>query len=157
MHITLCILALQLPFLLDGEIPSHRVEPDGDPAKSMDWNLLIGKHQDRLGYTWIEFGRISESGDGEYVTLGCALRAVKGKKIHSRWYFITRLRMGADLFLLSENNIPLRKEKLRLSLAENGAVDENAKDYRAAVDDALFKLGPRYLPLIELLIRLRKP
>ena len=96
------ILALQLPFLLDGDIASHRVEPDGDPAKSMDWNLLMGKHLDRLGYTWIEFGRIGENGDSEYYTLGCALRAVKGKKIHSRWYFTTRLRIGADLFLLSE-------------------------------------------------------
>ncbi len=47
------VLALQLPFLLDGEMVSHRVEPDADPAKRMEWNLLIGKHENRLGYTWI--------------------------------------------------------------------------------------------------------
>jgi hypothetical protein len=35
------VLALQLPFLLDGEMASHRVEPDGDPAKRIEWNLLM--------------------------------------------------------------------------------------------------------------------
>src|SRR4051812_43446551 len=49
------VLALQLPFLLDGEVASHRVEPDCDPAKRMEWNLLLDKHNDRTGYTWIEF------------------------------------------------------------------------------------------------------
>lgn len=44
------VLALQLPFLLDGEIIPQRVEPDQDPAKRMEWNLLLGgKHDDRLG------------------------------------------------------------------------------------------------------------
>ena len=36
------VLALQLPFLLDGEIIPQRVEPDQDPAKRMEWNLLLG-------------------------------------------------------------------------------------------------------------------
>src|SRR5258705_2090302 len=40
------VLALQLPFLLDGETSSHRLEPDRDPAKRIEWNLLLGKHQD---------------------------------------------------------------------------------------------------------------
>src|SRR5690242_13363703 len=56
------VLAMQLPFLLDGDVASHRVEPDRDPAKKMEWNLLLGKHKDRRGYTWIEFGRIDEDG-----------------------------------------------------------------------------------------------
>src|SRR3954453_14722325 len=74
------VLALQLPFLLDGEIVPQRVEPDQDPATRMEWNLLLGgKHDDRLGYTWAEFGRVSESGAAEYKTLGCALRAVAGR------------------------------------------------------------------------------
>ena len=42
------VLALQLPFLLDGEIAPHRVEPDGDPAKRMEWNLLMGRYDERL-------------------------------------------------------------------------------------------------------------
>ena len=39
------VLALTLPFLLDGELAPHRVEPDGDRQKKMEWNLLLGgKH-----------------------------------------------------------------------------------------------------------------
>lgn len=36
------VLALTLPFLLDGELAPHRVEPDGDRQKKMEWNLLLG-------------------------------------------------------------------------------------------------------------------
>ena len=36
------VLALQLPFLLDGEVSPARVEPDGDAAKRIEWNLLMG-------------------------------------------------------------------------------------------------------------------
>lgn len=35
------VLALTLPFLLDGELAAHRVEPDGDRNKRMEWNLLL--------------------------------------------------------------------------------------------------------------------
>ena len=42
------ILALQLPFLLDGEVGSFRVEPDKDPAKKIEWNLLMDKYPERL-------------------------------------------------------------------------------------------------------------
>ena len=59
------VLALTLPFLLDGELAPHRVEPDGDRQKRMEWNLLLGgKHPspERLGYTWLEFGRRAADG-----------------------------------------------------------------------------------------------
>lgn len=36
------VLALTLPFLLDGSIAPRRVEPDADPKKRMEWNLLLG-------------------------------------------------------------------------------------------------------------------
>jgi hypothetical protein len=52
------VLALTLPFLLDGELAPHRVEPDGDRQKKMEWNLLLGgrhPHSERLGYAWLEF------------------------------------------------------------------------------------------------------
>ncbi|MFW5834312.1 MAG: hypothetical protein ACOCYE_09455, partial [Pseudomonadota bacterium] len=45
------VLALQLPFLLDGEVTPSRLEPDRDPAKHIEWNLLMGRYEDRLGYT----------------------------------------------------------------------------------------------------------
>src|SRR5206468_2212619 len=63
------VLALQLPFLLDGDHSPHRMEPDGDPSKKAEWNLLLGKYPDRLGYTWIEFGRRASDGSEYFVTL----------------------------------------------------------------------------------------
>jgi uncharacterized protein (TIGR02680 family) len=158
------VLALQLPFLLDGEIIPQRVEPDQDPAKRMEWNLLLGgKHDDRLGYTWIEFGRATESGDAEYKTLGCALRAVQGYGIRQQWFFITNLRMGRDLFLVNEVGQPLSKTKLETVIGDKGKVfgtskvEDDRRDYRDAVDKALFGLGDRYEALLNLLIQLRQP
>src|SRR4051812_43578864 len=65
------VLALQLPFLLDGETRPERMEPDGDAAKRVEWHLLMnGRYADRTGYTWLEFGR-SVHGTPEYRTIGC--------------------------------------------------------------------------------------
>ena len=112
------VLALQLPFLLDGEIVPQRVEPDQDPAKRMEWNLLLGgKHDDRLGYTWIEFGRQNDHGESEFKTLGCGLRAVQGRGIAQQWFFVTTQRIGKDLFLVNQAGQPLSKVKLELRSA----------------------------------------
>ena len=56
------VLALQLPFLFDGDVTPERLEPDADPSKKIEWNLLMGRYPDRTGYTWIEFGRRDENG-----------------------------------------------------------------------------------------------
>lgn len=89
------VLALTLPFLLDGEVAAHRLEPDGDKAKRVEWNLLLGRHDDRLGYTWIEFGRLDEA-TPRFVTLGIGMRAVKGRGLAQKWCFVTeqRIRSG---------------------------------------------------------------
>ena len=130
----------------------------------MEWNLLLGgKHDDRLGYTWIEFGRATESGDAEYKTLGCALRAVQGYGIRQQWFFITNLRMGRDLFLVNEVGQPLSKTKLETVIGDKGKVfgtskiEDDRRDYRDAVNKALFGLGDRYEALLNLLIQLRQP
>ncbi len=152
------VLALQLPFLLDGEVTPARVEPDGDSAKRIEWNLLMGRHKDRTGYTWIEFGRRDADGATHFVTLGCGLRAVEGHTgLHSRWFFVTSRRVGRDLILQSEQRIPLGRDRLAEQLGAEGRVFQKAEDYRRAVDDALFGLGPRYGALIDLLLRLRRP
>jgi uncharacterized protein (TIGR02680 family) len=57
---------------------------------------------------------------------------------------------------MSENRVPLNRERLEAVLGQS-CVYRNARDYRVAVDDALFGLGSRYEPLIELLLQLRKP
>jgi uncharacterized protein (TIGR02680 family) len=155
------VLALTLPFLLDGELAPHRVEPDGDRQKKMEWNLLLGgKHPnpERLGYTWLEFGRRATDGTAEFRTIGCGLKAVAGRGIARHWFFVTTQRVGEDLYLLPASRVPLTREKLREELDERGLVYDRAADYRRAVDEALFGLGERrYEALVNLLIQLRQP
>ena len=155
------VLALTLPFLLDGELAPHRVEPDGDRQKKMEWNLLLGgKHPnpERLGYTWLEFGRRNPDDTCEFRTIGCGLKAVAGRGIARHWFFITTQRVGEDLHLLPASRVPLTREKLREETDSCGLVYDRAADYRRAVDQALFGLGERrYETLINLLIQLRQP
>ena len=159
------VLALTLPFLLDGEVASHRLEPDGDRAKRVEWNLLLGRHDDRLGYTWIEFGRVDEDGSPRFVTLGIGMRAVKGRGLASRWYLVTDQRIAtgdsADptgLSLVAEAGQALTRDRLRAATEDHGEVFDTAQAYRAEVDRRLFGLGEhRYAALVDLLIQLRRP
>ncbi|QKV94088.1 TIGR02680 family protein [Streptomyces sp. NA02950] len=155
------VLALTLPFLLDGELAAHRVEPDGDRAKRMEWNLLLGgrhPHDERTGYTWLEFGRIGEDGRAQYRTVGCGLKAVKGRGIAKHWFFTTSLRIGPDLPLMSASRVPFTRERLREALQGHGLVHDTAAEYRRTVDEQLFGLGQeRYEALVNLLIQLRQP
>ncbi|MGB6617721.1 MAG: TIGR02680 family protein, partial [Trebonia sp.] len=155
------VLALTLPFLLDGDLAPHRVEPDGDRQKRMEWNLLLGgKHPspERLGYTWLEFGRRAADGSEEFRTIGCGLKAVAGRGIARHWFFITSQRPGAELRLLPDSRVPLTREKLREEIGSRGFVYDRAADYRRAVDEHLFGLGAhRYEALVNLLIQLRQP
>ena len=155
------VLALTLPFLLDGELAPHRVEPDGDRQKKMEWNLLLGgkhPHAERVGYTWLEFGRRTADGTTEFRTIGCGLKAVAGRGIARHWFFVTTRRVGDDLHLLPSSRVPLTREKLREEIDGHGLVYDRAADYRRAVDEALFGLGEhRYEVLINLLIQLRQP
>lgn len=152
------VLALQLPFLLDGDVSPSRVEPDGDPAKRIEWHLLMGRWPDRTGYTWIEFGRKTDDGGEDFLTLGCGMRAVAGHSgLHSRWFFATPRRIGVDLLLQNGERRPHGRERLEEALAGVGRVFTESGEYRRAVDEALFGLGPRFDRLVDLLIRLRRP
>ncbi|NUR28668.1 MAG: TIGR02680 family protein, partial [Catenulispora sp.] len=154
------VLALTLPFLLDGELTPSRVEPDGDRAKRMEWNLLLGgKHpnDERLGYTWLEFGRLDEHGVPQYRTIGCGLKAVKGRGIADHWFFVTDERVGPELPLRNEYRVSYSRKALEEKVGAH-AVFTTAKAYRRAVDEALFGLGTeRYEALVNLLIQLRQP
>lgn len=155
------VLALTLPFLLDGDLAPHRAEPDGDRQKRMEWNLLLGgRHPspERLGYTWLEFGRTDGDGSEEFCTIGCGLKAVAGRGITRHWFFVTSQRPGRELQLLPDSRVPLTREKLREEIGSRGFVHDRAADYRRAVDERLFGLGPhRYEALVNLLIQLRQP
>ncbi|MGI5340563.1 TIGR02680 family protein [Streptomyces sp. CA-181903] len=156
------VLALTLPFLLDGDLTPRRVEPDGDPGKRMEWNLLLGgehPHSERLGYTWIEFGRRdATTGETHFRTLACGLKAVAGRGIARHWYAVTDQRIGRDLSLLDATRTALGRDRLAEAVAGHGMVYDQAGTYRRAVDEALFGLGEqRYAALVNLLIQLRQP
>ncbi|MET9692997.1 TIGR02680 family protein [Streptomyces sp. NPDC006514] len=165
------VLALTLPFLLDGDLSARRVEPDGDAGKRMEWNLLLGgehPHSERLGYTWVEFGRRDEvSGEEQFRTLLCGLKAVTGRGIARHWWAVTGQRIDhgpadvrADgaLSLLDATGTVLSRDRLIEAVAGRGMVYDQAKAYRRAVDEALFGLGEhRYAALVDLLIQLRQP
>ena len=153
------VLALTLPFLLDGDVSAHRVEPDGDPGKRMEWNLLLGgRYPERLGYTWIEFGRLGNDGKEHFFTAGIALKAVQGRGIADRWYFGTDRRVGVDLPLLTSTGSAMGRDRLIEAIGERGQVVRTAEHYRRLVDERLFQLGAdRYGALVDLLIQLRQP
>ena len=153
------VLSLTLPFLLDAQLKSSRIEPDGDPGKRMSWNLLLGRHDRRMGYTWIEFGHLTESGEPRYLTLGCGLSAAAARTGVDSWFFLLEgRRVGLDLWLTSPQRVVLTKERLKDELEDHGQVFDTAMAYRRAVDERLFRLGTaRYSALIDTLIQLRQP
>ncbi|WP_172386811.1 TIGR02680 family protein [Streptomyces sp. MNP-20] len=164
------VLALTLPFLLDGDLSPRRVEPDGDPGKRMEWNLLLGgehPHSERLGYTWIEFGRLEPTnGETHFRTLLCGLKAVSGRGVARHWYALTGQRVlhGSGtptpgfLSLVDATGTALSRDRLLEAVAGHGMVYDQAKAYRRAVDEALFGLGQqRYGALVDLLVQLRQP
>ncbi|WP_433522605.1 TIGR02680 family protein [Nocardia pseudovaccinii] len=155
------VLALLLPFLLDGDLSAHRVEPDADPKKRMEWNLLLGgahQHPERIGYSWLEFGRVDAEGAMHYRTIGCGMKAVAGRGIAGHWYFVVSGRVGVDFQLVDGQGFPLTRDRLGEAVAAYGERYDKARDYRRAVDGALFGLGEqRYGALVDLLIQLRQP
>ncbi|MGA9024909.1 MAG: TIGR02680 family protein [Steroidobacteraceae bacterium] len=153
------VLSLTLPFLLDANLSASRVEPDGDRGKRMDWNLLMNKrYERRIGYTWMEFGRLDVAGKVLTVTLGCGLRAVAGRPTTEPWFFITDQRVGADLWLTTPEKTALTRERLIEAIGTHGQVFPSAQTYRRAVDEKLFRLGTeRYDALVDTLIQLRQP
>ncbi len=152
------VLALQLPFLLDGETRPDRLEPDGDPHKRIEFHLLMnGRYPDRTGYTWLEFGRMTDDGP-QFRTIGCGMHAVQGKGAPTKWFFLTKQRVGEQFALVGTGGAPLTRARLDDAVRGSGEVFDSAEKYRAAVDREFFALGhARYRALLDLLIALRKP
>lgn len=157
------VLSLTLPFLLDAQLKPSRIEPDGDNAKKMAWNLLMNSYDRRIGYAWIEFGRRAEDGTPRYLSLGAGLSAAAARPQVDSWFFVVEdvdgaPRINQDIWLTSPQRVVLTKERLRDLLDGRGQVFDTAKDYRRAVDERLFRLGTkRYDALIDTLIQLRQP
>ncbi len=153
------VLSLTLPFLLDGNLSASRVEPDADRTKRMEWNLLMnGRHQRRIGYSWMELGILDSSGEIRILTIGCGMRAVAGKTSVDTWFFVTEQRIGQDLWLTTHERTALSRERLEEAIGTHGQVFTTGQAYRRAVDERLFRLGPeRYAALVDTLIQLRQP
>ncbi len=156
------VLSLTLPLLLDAQLKSSRIEPDGDSGKKMAWNLLMSSYDRRVGYAWIEFGRLAKDGTPCYLSLGAGLSATAARRRwtpgFSSWKTADGSRINQDLWLTSPHRVVLSKERLRELLQGRGQVFEAARDYRRAVDERLFHLGPkRYDALMDTLIQLRQP
>jgi len=164
------VLSLTLPFLFDAQLRSSRVEPDGDAGKKMAWNLLMDAHPRRVGYTWIELGRVGDDGEPRYLTLGAGLSAVLGRAQVESWFFVldddvrdaqgerASMRIGRDLWLVDAQRHVLVREKLREAIEGRGQLYDSASSYRRAVDERLFHLGTRrYEALMDTLIQLRQP
>lgn len=122
----------------------------------------------RIGYAWIEFRRIAEDGRPRYLTLGAGLSAVAARPQVESWFFMLEPlegvsghsgpRIGRDLWLTSDQQVVLTRERLRDAIEGRGQVFESATSYRRAVDEHLFHLGSRrYDALMDTLIQLRQP
>lgn len=152
------VLSLTLPFLLDASLSPSRVEPDADPKKRMEWNLLMdGRFQRRTGYAWIEFGRLDGDGQAHFLTLGAGLRATAGRSGVDSWFFVSDARVGDGLALVDAGGSIATRERLA-EVVGSANVYGTARDYRRRVDEALFQLGEaRYRALIDTLVQLRQP
>jgi uncharacterized protein (TIGR02680 family) len=152
-------LELLLPFVLDGDVRSERLDPFGSKAKTMYWNLIeFADRPTAIGYCWVEFGRVDEEGTEQYTTCIVGMRAVRsaGKRVET-WFAVTPARVGVDLEL-APDGVPLTADRFRSALPERSVTSTAARDHRAAVDHALFGLGPdRYDALVHLLLQLRRP
>lgn len=152
------VLALTLPLLLDANLAAARMEPDADPKKQMAWNLLMGdEHDERTGYSWVEFGRIDEEGTAQFVTLGLGIKAVQHRGVVRQWWFVTDQRVGGELHLVDRLRTVRTRERLVEALGDRGTVFDTAERYRRAVDERLFGLHARYEALVDLLVHLRQP
>lgn len=158
------VLALLLPFLFDGETAGHRLEPDGDSQKKMEWNLLLGgehPHPERTGYSWLELGRLDEDGREHVVTIGFGVKAARGRGVVKKWFFTAAARVRVDLHLVDASRTVLTQDRLEAALEAlpgHGRVTTTARDHRHAVDELFFGLGEqRYTALVDLLVQLRQP
>ncbi|MFD7645948.1 TIGR02680 family protein [Kitasatospora sp. NPDC059795] len=147
------------PLLLDAILSARRLDPFGTTARTMQDNLLHRGRKHRVGYSWCEYGRITDDGTHEFVTIGIGMRASTSHKevLHKPWFFVTSQRVGQDFQLLNEHGQPLLRKHLELLLEPNSVFAER-KQYRTAVAERLFGFSAaRMASLVELLLTLRRP
>lgn len=153
-------LELLFPFLLDADLSPQRLDPFGSTARPMRWNLvndLDPEAQQRVGYLWLELGRLHQ-GAAEYLTLGAGLKARRSSTDVDAWFFLTGQRPDRDLRLVVEGR-PLARGALEEAIGGAGQVFErDAAGYRRTVNARLFGLqDEQYEALVDTLLHLRRP
>lgn len=152
-------LEVTSPLLLDGILSARRMDPFGNAARSMRDNILYRGHTQRISYVWTEYGRVTESGEFEYLTVGIGMHALASGKqaLRDRWFFTTPGRVGADFSLYDDDRRPRNRAQLEDVLGKED-VHERAKHYREALATRLFGFSSsRLLSLVDLLLTLRRP
>ncbi|WP_329066749.1 TIGR02680 family protein [Streptomyces sp. NBC_01429] len=149
-------LEMLLPYLLDGD--SRALDATGTGRTTLAWLMLDGfERTNRMGYLWVEFRRATAGGGDSYLTLGAAIRASQSTKRAVPSFFVTPMRVGADLHLV-DGGRPLPLDRLKEAVgAEN--VTDRAVEHRSRVARELFGITDtaRYRNLTQLLHRLRRP
>ncbi|WP_413801422.1 TIGR02680 family protein [Streptomyces iranensis] len=149
-------LEMLLPYLLDGD--SRALDATGTGRTTLAWLMLDGFEQtNRLGYLWVEFRGTTDDGSHRYLTLGVAIRASKSTQKALPTFFVTALRVGADLHLVGGGK-PLPVDRLKEIVGSDNTT-ERAVRHRSRVARDLFGItdATRYRNLTQLLHRLRRP
>jgi uncharacterized protein (TIGR02680 family) len=153
-------LELLLPFCLDGDIHPRKLDPFASGSKDMKWNLVGCVEQDlRIGYVWLEFERIDDTGASQRLTAGIGMRAHRSLPQITRWHFIVRNRsVGTDLDLMRSGE-PIGKAELAARLGDDGEVLDGPRDYRARLRELLFGFAgdEQYQTMLRLMLDLRRP
>lgn len=117
-------LELLIPFVLDGDIRPHKLDPFGKGDKTMAWNLTgcADDMSTRVGYVWMEHERVDEHGDTKRVTVGIGMKGVRGTNDVRRWYWILEgARIGEDLHLIKhtpQGRYALPRDEFKRALEE---------------------------------------
>jgi uncharacterized protein (TIGR02680 family) len=153
-------MELLFPLLLDADLSPQRLDPFGTVSRPMRWNLINDANPEtqlRVGYVWLEFGRLEE-GRASYCTLGAGLKARRGSTDLDSWFFLTSQRPDQELSFLDETRHPLTRPALEEALGAAGQLFERQADYRRAVNARLFAVGEeQYTALVDTLLALRRP
>lgn len=153
------VLEVSSPFLFDANLTARRLDPFGTSGRTMRDNLLYNGHGQRVSYIWCEYGRVTEDGTFEYLTIGAGLKATEvNKKAPEPWYFATPQRIGDTFSLYNTARQAHSYASLKKILSEDNVFEE-AHRYKQYVSQHLFGFAStaQLRSLVDLLLTLRRP
>lgn len=150
-----------IPLILDGNMRPERLDPFGSRARKMENYLLEegDEREERTAYLYLELKR--KEGNN-YLTIGVGLRARRGKKLDTWYFYISDgRRIGRDFFLYKDvdQKIACTRLELRNRIGEGGRVMDSQSEYMDAVNRLVFgfESAEKYKEMTDLLIQLRSP